>query len=42
VTHAFRLSMTGSGETGLCPVLPEEAAIDRIPAIILAADPEWL
>jgi len=34
-THAACFGMTGSGKTGLCIVLLEEAAIDGIPAIIL-------
>ena len=32
-THAMCVGMTGSGKTGLCIGLLEEAAIDRIPAI---------
>lgn len=32
-THAMCVGMTGSGKTGLCISLLEEAAIDRIPAI---------
>jgi len=35
VTHAVCVGMTGSGKTGLCLSLLEEAAIDNIPAIIL-------
>lgn len=35
VTHAVCLGMTGSGKTGLCIGLLEEAAIDNIPAIII-------
>src|SRR5262245_6508190 len=35
VTHAVCLGMTGSGKTGLCIALLEEAAIDNIPAIII-------
>lgn len=35
VTHAVCLGMTGSGKTGLCISLLEEAAIDGIPAIII-------
>jgi len=34
-THAVCVGMTGSGKTGLCTVLLEEAAIDRVPAIII-------
>jgi hypothetical protein len=35
VTHAVCLGMTGSGKTGLCIALLEEAAIDGIPALII-------
>ncbi|MBX3303089.1 MAG: ATP-binding protein [Nitrospira sp.] len=35
VTHAVCVGMTGSGKTGLCLALLEEAAIDHIPAIII-------
>ncbi|MFN3680701.1 MAG: ATP-binding protein, partial [Nitrospira sp.] len=35
VTHAVCVGMTGSGKTGLCLALLEEAAIDGIPAIIV-------
>ncbi len=38
VTHAVCLGMTGSGKTGLCIGLLEEAAIDGVPA--LAIDPK--
>jgi hypothetical protein len=34
-THAVCIGMTGSGKTGLCIDLLEEAAIDNIPAIII-------
>ncbi|MDF1513115.1 MAG: hypothetical protein P1S60_04830 [Anaerolineae bacterium] len=34
-THAVCVGMTGSGKTGLCIDLLEEAAIDRVPAIII-------
>lgn len=34
-THAFCVGMTGSGKTGLCISLLEEAAIDNIPSIII-------
>ena len=37
-THAVCIGMTGSGKTGLCVSLLEEAAIDGIPAI--AIDPK--
>lgn len=37
-THAVCLGMTGSGKTGLCMSLLEEAAIDNIP--IIAIDPK--
>ena len=35
VTHAVCVGMTGSGKTGLCLALIEEAAIDSIPAILI-------
>src|SRR4051794_3662576 len=35
VTHAVCVGMTGSGKTGLCIGLIEEATIDGIPAIII-------
>jgi hypothetical protein len=34
-THAVCFGMTGSGKTGLCVGLLEEAAIDKVPAIII-------
>ena len=34
-THAVCLGMTGSGKTGLCVSLLEEAALDGIPALII-------
>ncbi len=34
-THAVVVGMTGSGKTGLCIGMLEEAGIDRIPAIII-------
>ena len=34
-THAVVVGMTGSGKTGLCLGLLEEALIDRIPAIVI-------
>ena len=34
-THAVCVGMTGSGKTGLCIDLLEEAAIDSVPAIII-------
>lgn len=37
-THAVCVGMTGSGKTGLCLALLEEAAIDGVPAI--AVDPK--
>lgn len=37
-THAVCIGMTGSGKTGLCVALLEEAAIDGVPAI--AIDPK--
>src|SRR5438093_13279268 len=38
VTHAVCVGMTGSGKTGLCLAVLEEAAIDGVPAI--AIDPK--
>src|SRR5262245_30668341 len=38
VTHAVCVGMTGSGKTGLCLSLLEEAALDGVPAI--AIDPK--
>src|SRR5579859_1313212 len=38
VTHAVCVGMTGSGKTGLCIDLLEEAAIDNIP--VIAIDPK--
>jgi DNA helicase HerA-like ATPase len=38
VTHGVVLGMTGSGKTGLCLALLEEAAMDGIP--IIAIDPK--
>ena len=35
VTHAVCIGMTGSGKTGLCLALLEEALIDGIPALII-------
>lgn len=35
LTHAVCVGMTGSGKTGLCVGLIEEAAIDGIPAILI-------
>ncbi len=34
-THAVCVGMTGSGKTGLCIGLLEEAALDRVPAILI-------
>jgi len=34
-THAICVGMTGSGKTGLCIGLLEEAALDRVPAILI-------
>ena len=34
-THAVCFGMTGSGKTGLCIGLLEEAALDKVPAIII-------
>ncbi|MDB6072728.1 MAG: hypothetical protein JWO89_368, partial [Verrucomicrobiaceae bacterium] len=38
VTHGVVLGMTGSGKTGLCLAMLEEAAIDGIP--VIAIDPK--
>jgi hypothetical protein len=38
VTHAVCVGMTGSGKTGLCLALVEEAAIDNVP--VIAIDPK--
>jgi len=35
VTHAVVVGMTGSGKTGLCLDLIEEAAIDNVPSILI-------
>src|SRR5512134_612167 len=35
LTHALCAGMTGSGKTGLCLNLIEEAAIDGIPALLI-------
>src|SRR6187551_959389 len=35
VTHAVCIGMTGSGKTGLCISLLEEAALDAVPAIVI-------
>jgi hypothetical protein len=35
VTHAVCVGMTGSGKTGLCISLIEEAAIDHVPSILI-------
>jgi len=35
VTHAVVVGMTGSGKTGLCLSLLEEAAIDGVPALVI-------
>ena len=34
-THAVCVGMTGSGKTGLCLALLEEAALDGVPAIAI-------
>ena len=34
-THAVCVGMTGSGKTGLCVTLLEEAAIDGVPALCI-------
>src|SRR5574338_374097 len=38
VTHAVCVGMTGSGKTGLCLALIEEAALDGVP--VIAIDPK--
>src|SRR5436309_11732298 len=35
VTHAVCVGMTGSGKTGLCIAILEEAAIDGVPSVII-------
>jgi hypothetical protein len=35
VTHAVCVGMTGSGKTGLCLALIEEAALDGVPALLI-------
>ena len=35
VTHAVCVGMTGSGKTGLCISLLEEATLDGIPSIVI-------
>src|SRR5262245_14625064 len=35
LTHALCVGMTGSGKTGLCIGLIEEAAIDGVPALVI-------
>jgi hypothetical protein len=35
LTHGICIGMTGSGKTGLCLSLLEEAAIDKIPALVI-------
>jgi hypothetical protein len=35
VTHAVCIGMTGSGKTGLCISLIEEAAIDGVPSLVI-------
>jgi len=35
VTHGVVVGMTGSGKTGLCVGLLEEAALDKVPALII-------
>src|SRR5512144_1076929 len=35
LTHALCVGMTGSGKTGLCIDIIEEAAIDGVPAILI-------
>jgi type IV secretory pathway VirB4 component len=40
VTHGVVLGMTGSGKTGLCLALLEEAAMDGVP--VIAIDPKGI
>ena len=40
-THGVCVGMTGSGKTGLCLSLLEEAAIDGIPAICIDPKVTW-
>jgi hypothetical protein len=35
VTHAVCFGMTGSGKTGLCIAMMEEAAIDEVPVLVI-------
>src|SRR6187401_2185305 len=35
VTHALCVGMTGSGKTGMCLALIEEAAIDGVPCLVI-------
>ena len=35
VTHAVCFGMTGSGKTGLCIAMMEEAAIDGVPVLVI-------
>ena len=35
VTHGVVLGMTGSGKTGLCIAMLEEAAMDSVPVIVI-------
>ena len=35
VTHAVCIGMTGSGKTGLCISLIEEAALDHVPSVVI-------
>src|SRR5437660_8184368 len=35
VTHAVCVGMTGSGKTGLCVAMIEEAVLDGVPAVIV-------
>lgn len=35
LTHAVTIGMTGSGKTGLCVALLEEAALDGVPALVI-------
>ena len=35
LTHALCVGMTGSGKTGLCITLLEEAALDGVPSLVI-------
>ena len=41
-THAVCVGMTGSGKTGLCIDLLEEAALNGLPAVIIDPKEIWV